>query len=48
MADVTAIVALDFLRVIREAEPDDLPGLSARAARTRARPSRHAGMEKRS
>ncbi|MGF1550974.1 MAG: glutathione S-transferase family protein [Paracoccaceae bacterium] len=45
VADITAIVALDFLRIVKEAEPDDLPGLTAWAARMRARPSWRAGME---
>lgn len=45
MADVTAIVALDFMRIIREAEPDDLPGVAVWAARMRARPSWRAGTE---
>ncbi|MCL5776956.1 glutathione S-transferase [Limibaculum sp. FT325] len=39
VADITAIVAIDFLKVIREPVPDDLPSLAAWIGRVRARPS---------
>ena len=39
VADITAIVAIDFMRVIREPVPEGLPNLAAWIERVRARPS---------
>lgn len=39
VADITAIVAIDFMRTIRQPLPEDCPALGAWAGRVRARPS---------
>lgn len=39
VADITALVALDFLRILRVTLPDGLDALAAYAARLRARPA---------
>jgi len=39
VADITAIVAIDFLRIVREPVPEELTSLGAWIERVRARPS---------
>ncbi|MEL7347216.1 MAG: glutathione S-transferase [Pseudomonadota bacterium] len=46
VADVTALVAVEFLRIIKYPLPEDLGHLAAWLERMRARPSTQAGMEK--
>ncbi|MEM6974393.1 MAG: glutathione S-transferase [Pseudomonadota bacterium] len=45
IADITAFVATDFMRIIKEPVPDDLTALTAWRARMAARPSSSVGMD---
>ncbi|MEL6196733.1 MAG: glutathione S-transferase [Pseudomonadota bacterium] len=46
VADVTALVAVEFLRIIKYPLPEDLPEIARWLAAMQARPSAQAGMEK--
>ena len=48
VADITALVAVDFLRVLRRSVPEDLANLRAWHERVRARPSASEGLKEKS